>query len=85
MELNKIKAEIIKFYKIGGFQIRSEVALVLVDKVKDLSNQERREFLNKILGNIQNQNIINNSIESENLISALRVSIIKFSIITSNL
>lgn len=74
MELNKVKQEIIKYFKLGGYQIRSENAQLLVEKVKDLSGDEKREYLNKILSNIQNQNIETNSIEKDNIIAAIRVS-----------
>lgn len=75
MDLNKGKAEIIKFFKISGLQIRSEVAIVLLDKYKEINDvKERRKFLDKILINLQNQTINNNSIELENIKLALRVS-----------
>jgi hypothetical protein len=75
MEVQKYKAEVLKLFKIGGFQIRSDVALIVVDKIKNLSNDERKEFLNKIFANIQNQNIVNNSIEEDNIRTAINVRV----------
>lgn len=73
-----IKNEICKYFKIAGYQLRSENALLLVEKVEQLSKVERREYLGKILANFQNQqNIVANSIEKQNIINALRVSSIK--------
>lgn len=73
MEVNKIKQEVIKYFKLAGYQIRSENALLLVEKIKELSGEEKREYLAKILLNIQNQNFEINSIEKDNIIAAIRV------------
>ena len=75
MEVNKIKLEITRFFKMAGFQMRSEVAVLLVDKIKEFSLEDRKRFLGTALTNIQNQNIENNSIEIENVKSILRVSL----------
>jgi hypothetical protein len=74
MEVNKIKQEIIKYFKLAGYQIRSENALILVEKIKELSGEEKREYLAKILSNIQNQNIEINSIEKDNILAAIKVN-----------
>lgn len=76
MEVNKMKMEISKFFKMSGLQICSDVVMLLVEKYKETKNEEKRDFLNKILTNIQGQNIENNSIEIPNIITALRVSYI---------
>jgi len=55
--------------------MRSEVAMLLVDKIKEFSLEDRKKFLGTALTNIQNQNIENNSIEIENVKSILRVGL----------
>lgn len=74
MEVTKIKSEVIRFFKMGGYQIRSEVAMLIVEKIKELELSERKKYLANALINVQNQNIENNSIEAENVKSILRVS-----------
>lgn len=75
MEINKAKTEIVRFFKMSGLQIRSEVAMTLVEKyVAIRESKEKREFLDKILTSIQSQSINNNSVEVENLKFALRDS-----------
>lgn len=74
MEVNKIKIEIIKYFKLAGYQLRSENALLLVETVKDLDHEDRKAYLDKILSNVQNQNIVANSIEKDNVLAAIRVS-----------
>lgn len=69
-----IKNEICKYFKIAGYQLISDNALLLVEELKELTKAERREYLEKILTSFQNQNIVNNSISKENVIAALRVS-----------
>ncbi|KAL7037262.1 hypothetical protein ACKWTF_009142 [Chironomus riparius] len=74
MDVNKIKLEITRFFKMSGFQMRTEVAMLLVDKIKEFSLEDRKKFLGTALSNIQNQNIENNSIEIDNVKSILRDS-----------
>ena len=75
MEINKAKTEIVRFFKMSGLQMRSEVAMTLVEKYNAIrESKEKREFLDKILTSIQSQSINNNSVEVENLKFALRVS-----------
>lgn len=83
MEVNKVKSEVIRYFKMGGFQMRSEVALLIVDKIKELPAEERKKFLSNALANIQNQNIESNSIEVENVKSILRVRAAEFFIMLS--
>lgn len=73
MEVNRAKSEIIKYFKLAGYQLRSENALLLVENAKDIVQEERRAYLEKILSNVQNQNIVANSIEKENVLAAIRV------------
>lgn len=73
MEVNRQKIEIIKYFKLAGYQLRSENALLLVDNAKDIAEEERRAYLEKILSNVQNQNIVANSIEKDNVLVAIRV------------
>lgn len=77
METNKVKSEVIRFFKMSGYQIRSEVAMLIVEKIKELNLTDRKKFLGSALANIQNQNIANNSIEAENVKSLIRVRISK--------
>lgn len=73
MEVNRQKIEIIKYFKLAGYQLRSENALLLVDNAKNIAEEERRAYLEKILSNVQNQNIVANSIEKDNVLVAIRV------------
>lgn len=73
MEVNRAKSEIIKYFKLAGYQLRSENALLLVENAKDIVQEERRAYLEKILSNVQTQNIVANSIEKENVLAAIRV------------
>lgn len=73
MEVNRAKSEIIKYFKLAGYQLRSENALLLVENAKDIVQEERRAYLEKILSNVQNQNIVANSIEKKNVLAAIRV------------
>jgi DNA polymerases epsilon N terminal len=68
-----IKSEIMRFFKLGGFQIRSDVAIILVNQLKNKPEAERKEFVNKIFINIQNQNIETNSIEENHITTAIKV------------
>lgn len=70
----KIKTQVVNFFKIGGFQLRTEVALLLVEKLKDLSADERTEFIDRIYTSIQNQTLESASIEKEHMTAAIRVS-----------
>lgn len=74
MDTNARKAHIIKYFKLSGYQLRTENALLLVENAKDLREEELRPYLEKILTNFQNQNIISNSIEKENVLAAIRVN-----------
>jgi hypothetical protein len=76
MEGNRTNTEIIKFFKMSGLQMRSEVATELWKSYSEINDgKEKRAFLEKILLNIQGQSIQNNSIELDNIKFALRVSI----------
>lgn len=70
----QIKTQVIKFFKIGGFQLRSDVAMILVEKIRDFDVDERKKFIDKIFSNIQNQTLETNNIENEQMIAAIRVS-----------
>ena len=73
MEVNRAKSEIIKYFKLAGYQLRSENALLLVENAKDIAQEERRAYLEKILSNVQKQHNVANSIEKENVLAAIRV------------
>lgn len=70
----RTKGQVMTFFKISGFHLRSEVAMLLVEKIKDLSEQDRKDFIDKIYASIQNQTLETANIEKENMIAAIRVS-----------
>jgi DNA polymerases epsilon N terminal len=69
----KVKNQVMTFFKIGGFHLRSEVALLLVEKIKDMDEGDRKEFIDKIYSNIQNQTLETANIQKEHMAVALRV------------
>lgn len=69
----RVKNQVVGFFKIGGFHLRSEVAMLLVEKIKDLSEQERKEFIDKIYESIQNQALETANIEKVHMTAAIRV------------
>lgn len=69
----RVKSQVMTFFKISGFHLRSEVALLLVEKIKDLPDQERKEFIDKIFSSIQNQTLETANIEKEHMQAAIRV------------
>lgn len=73
----RVKSQVMMFFKIGGFHLRSEVAMLLVEKIKDSSDEERKEIIDKIFSSIQNQTLETASIEREHMSAAIRVSIMK--------
>lgn len=73
----RIKSQIMTFFKIGGFHLRSEIALLLVAKIKDLSEEDRKEFIDRIFSSIQNQTLETANIEKEHMIDAIRVSLVE--------
>lgn len=73
----RVKSQVMTFFKIGGFHLRSEVAMLLVEKIKDFSDQERKEYIDKIFSSIQNQTLETASIEQEHMTAAIRVSIME--------
>lgn len=77
----RIKSQVMSFFKIGGFHVRSEVALLLVAKIRDMSEEARQEFIDKIFSSIQNQTLETANIEKEHMIAAIRVSLISETII----
>lgn len=74
----RIKTQVMTFFKISGFHLRSEVALMLVEKIKDLQDQERKDFIDKIFSSIQNQTLETANIEKEHMLSAIRVIFYRF-------
>jgi DNA polymerases epsilon N terminal len=71
----KVKNQVMTFFKIGGFHLRSEVAMLLVEKIKDFDDGDRKEFIDKIYSNIQNQTLETANIQKEHMEAALRVSL----------
>lgn len=69
----RVKSQVMMFFKIGGFHLRSEVAMLLVEKIKDFSDQERKELIDKIFSSIQSQTLETASIEQEHMTAAIRV------------
>ena len=69
----RIKSQVMTFFKISGFHLRSEVALLVVEKIKDLQDQERKDFIDKIFSSIQNQTLETANIEKEHMLAAIRV------------
>ena len=69
----RVKSQVMTFFKIGGFQLRTEVAMLLVPKIKDLGDDERKSFIDKIFVSIQNQTLETANIESEHMNAAIRV------------
>lgn len=70
----RVKSQVMTFFKIGGFHLRSEVAMPLVEKIKALPDQERKELIDRIFSSIQNQTLETASIEKEHMTAAIRVS-----------
>lgn len=70
----RAKSQVMTFFKLGGFNLRSEVAALLVDKIKELSEEERKLTIEKIFTSIQNQTLETASIEKEHMKAAIRVS-----------
>lgn len=68
-----MKSQVMTFFKIGGFNLRSEIAKLLVDKIKDLPDDDRKQFIDKIYSSIQNQTLETASIEKEHMTAAIRV------------
>lgn len=73
---NQIKSHVMSFFKLSGYQIRSDVAMLLVEKLKELPDNERSSMIDKIFVNIQNQSMETSSIEEANMKAAIRVSCI---------
>lgn len=48
--------------------------MILVAKVKDMSDTARKEFIDKVYSNVQNQGLETANIESDHMLSAIRVS-----------
>lgn len=48
--------------------------MILVAKVKDMSDSTRKEFIDKVYSNVQNQGLETANIEREHMLSAIRVS-----------
>lgn len=69
----RVKTQVMQFFKISGFHLRTEVAMLLVEKIKDLSEQERKEFIDKIYTSIQNQSLETANIEKDHMTAAIRV------------
>jgi ABC-type uncharacterized transport system ATPase component len=69
----RVKSQVMTFFKISGFHLRSEVALLLVEKIKDLPEKERKEKIDKIFSSIQNQTLETANIEKEHMMAAIRV------------
>lgn len=69
----RVKSQVMTFFKISGFQLRTEVALLLVEKIKDLPDQERKEFIDKIFSSVQNQTLETANIGKEHMLAAIRV------------
>lgn len=80
MEL-QIKNQVVTFFKLSGYQIRSDVAMLLVAKLKDLPVNERNPMIDKVFTSIQNQSMETTNIEEQNMISAIRVSINVFQVV----
>lgn len=72
----RVKSQVMTFFKIGGFNLRSDVAILLVEKIKDLNEKERKEFIEKIFSSIQNQTLETASIEKQHMTTAIRVSLL---------
>jgi hypothetical protein len=70
----RIKTQVMTFFKISGFHVRSNVAMMLVEKIKESPENERKAKLDKILSTIQNQNLETANIEEENMKLAIQVS-----------
>lgn len=47
--------------------------MILVAKVKDLSDTARKEFIDKVYSNVQNQGLETANIENDHMVSAIRV------------
>lgn len=77
MEL-QLKNQVVTFFKLSGYQIRSDVAMLLVAKLKDLQENERNQLIDKIFTNIQNQTMESTNIEEQNMTAAIRVSFCLF-------
>lgn len=77
MNSQEVKRQVITFFKIGGFQLRTEVALLLVEKIKDLSEDERQNYIGKVYTSLQNQTLETASIEKEHMTAAIRVRLIQ--------
>ena len=48
--------------------------MILVAKIKDMSDTARKEFIDKVYSNVQNQGLQTANIESDHMLSAIRVS-----------
>lgn len=72
MEL-QIKNQVVSFFKLSGYQIRSDVAMLLVTQIKELSENERKQMIDKIFTSIQNQAMESTNIEEHNMLTAIRV------------
>jgi hypothetical protein len=70
----QIKTQIMQFFKLSGYQIRSDVALLLAAKLKELPENERKTMIDKIFSNIQNQSMETSTIGESNMKAAIRVS-----------
>ncbi|CRK99430.1 CLUMA_CG012639, isoform A [Clunio marinus] len=68
----RIKNQVMTFFKIGGFHLRSEIAMLVVDKAKVLSDQKRKEFIDRIYSSIQNQTLETANIEKGHMLAAIR-------------
>lgn len=77
MEL-QIKNQIVTFFKLSGYQIKSDVAMLLVAKVKDLPENERTQMVDKIFTNIQNQSMESTNIDESSMVAAIRVKLIDY-------
>lgn len=47
--------------------------MILVAKVKDMPDTTRKEFIDKVYSNVQNQGLETANIENDHMLSAIRV------------
>ncbi|XP_062555161.1 DNA polymerase epsilon subunit 2 [Armigeres subalbatus] len=56
-EIPKLKAQIVSWFNISGFQIRSEASVFLAEQIVSLAEPTRKQWLQNIAGHVQGQNL----------------------------
>lgn len=73
MDVNKVKKYVMMYFNMSGYDLLSETAMVLVDKIKGMSERDQEKIIGEVHSHIMKSKMRSSNLEKKFMEAAVNV------------